>query len=187
MTDAISLPPHRASPRPSTAARLQTSARLFIALWPGPRVRQALAACRDLALPAGSSPVATEKLHLTLHFIGNVPAARVAEVAAALAVPVQTFTLSLGVAEQWRGGLVVLRPAAVPPRLQALHANLAAALRDLALPVEARDFRPHVTLARRTAPQRSAAPAGPVRWRVTGHALVCSQPDGHYWVLQRYR
>jgi 2'-5' RNA ligase len=166
---------------------MQASARLFIALWPGPHVRQALAACRELALPAGSSPVATEKLHLTLHFIGNVPAARVAEVAAALAVPVQTFMLCLDVAETWRGGLVVLCPATVPPRLRALHANLAAALRGLALPVEARDFRPHVTLARRAAPQRTASPAGPVRWRVAGHALVCSQPDGQYRVLQRYR
>jgi len=31
-----------------------TPVRLFVALWPGPHVRQALADCRDLAPPAGS-------------------------------------------------------------------------------------------------------------------------------------
>ena len=187
MTGARTLPPEAASPRPTGAAPTPTPVRLFVALWPGPHVRQALAACRDLAPPAGSRPVATEKLHLTLHFIGNVPAGRVAEVAAGLAVPVQAFTLCLDVAEHWRGGLTVLRAGTVPQRLQRLHADLAAALQRLALPVETRAFRPHVTLLRRGAAQGPATPSGPLRWRVTGYALVHSQPDGRYRVLRRYR
>jgi len=163
------------------------SLRLFVALWPGPRVRQALAACRDLVRPDGSSPVTTAKLHLTLHFIGSVPAARLADVEAGLAVPVHPFVLCLDAAEHWRGGLTVWRAATVPTRLQGLHADLATALRHLALPVETRVFRPHVTLARRGAPRQLATPVAPVRWHVTGYALVHSQPDGRYLVLRRYR
>ncbi len=187
MTGPGTLPPATAPPQPPRGARGQASLRLFVALWPGPRVRQALAACRDLLMPAGSSPVATEKLHLTLHFIGKVPATRLDEVEAGLAVPVQAFTLCLDAAEHWRGGLTVLRAGIVPPRLQELHVDLAAALRRLALPVETRTFRPHVTLVRHGAPQQPTTPVAPVRWRVTGHALVHSQPDGRYLVLRQYR
>jgi 2'-5' RNA ligase len=167
------------------------AARLFIALWPGPRVRHELAACRDATpWPAGAAPVASEKLHLTLHFIGSVPIGRTAELAAALQVPVTAFQLRLDVVALWRGGrggLAVLCPSRVPPGLQKLHADLAAALRQQALPVESRVFRPHVTLARRAPACQPVAPAGPVRWGITGHALVQSLPAGSYRVLQRYR
>lgn len=162
------------------------TARLFVALWPGTRVRQTLAACRDRTpWPPGAAPTATDKLHVTLHFIGSVPAARVAEVAAALQVPVPAFELRLDVAECWNGGLAVLRPRIVPARLQQLHTELAAALRRLELPVEARPFRPHVTLARRAAPP--LPPVEPLRWRVGGYALVQSTRDGRYRLLARYR
>ncbi|MDO9285682.1 MAG: RNA 2',3'-cyclic phosphodiesterase [Aquabacterium sp.] len=162
--------------------------RLFIALWPGPRVRQALAACRDLSRwPAGASLTAVENLHLTLHFIGPVPADRIDEVAAALQVPMQAFELRLQATELWHGGIAVLLPSAVPDRLQQLQADLAEALRLLALPVEVRAFRPHVTLARRAGRQPPLAPAVPLRWRVAGYALVQSLGGGRYRVLRRYR
>ena len=46
------------------------------------------------------------------------------------------------VAKCWRGGFAVVRPRTVPSSLRQLHADLAAALRCLALPVETRAFRP---------------------------------------------
>jgi 2'-5' RNA ligase len=149
--------------------------RLFLALWPDAAVRRALAARRDrFAWPAGAAPVADARLHLTLHFIGDVPATRVPGLRAALRVAASPFDLVLDRAEVWAGGLVVLRPAAVPPPLAELQARLAAALQAAALPVERRPFRPHVTLARRAA--GVARPAlRPVHWAVTGYALVHSQ------------
>lgn len=176
------------TPTPPNASGAAPTVRLFIALWPGPRVRQQLAACRDATTwPFGASPTASDKLHLTLHFIGSVPAGRVAEVAAALQVPVSAFELRLVATECWHGGTAVLRPRTVPRRLHQLHADLAAALRQLALPVETRAFRPHVTLARRSAPVRPVAPAETLRWRVTGYVLVQSMSDGRYRLLRRYR
>lgn len=162
------------------------AARLFLALWPSPRVRAGLAAQRDrIAWTAGAAPVPDAKLHLTLHFLGDVPADRVPEIAAALPPPGRAFELRFGTLQAWRGGLVVLHPLQVPPALAALHATLAERLRGLGLRVEARAFRPHVTLARRaTVP--APLPAVPLlRWRVAGAALVQSLPDGRYVVLAR--
>lgn len=130
--------------------------------------------------------MADERLHLTLHFIGAVPLARLDAVAAGVAVPFAGFTLDAGAAERWPHGIAAWCPRESPPELTALHHRLAAALHALALPVEKRAFRPHVTLARKAAaavpppepPQRAAA------WRVDGYALV--QSRGDYRVLRRY-
>ena len=130
----------------------------------------------------------TERLHLTLHFIGPVARERVPAVADAFDVPAARFDLAFGDAERWRHGLAVLRPLALPPALSALHAALAERLRASALPVEARPFRAHVTMAR-DAPGAVPPAAGPaLRWRGRGHALVESRPgrDGGYVVLRRY-
>jgi len=165
-------------------------ARLFLALWPGPRMRQALAACRDsLPWPPGTVPTPTDKLHLTLHFIGGVPQQRLPELVAGLAAPVQPFELQLSLLDSWRGGVTVLRPASVPEPLLQLHADLAAALHRQALPVEPRPYRPHVTLARHgpgLPPATIAATRAALRWRPTGYALVRSMTDGRYQVLARW-
>lgn len=162
--------------------------RLFLALWPSLAVRAALAAQRNaIAWPAAARPTPDEKLHLTLHFIGSVPAARLPELVRAFDVPAgETVDLRLDSIALWRGGVVALQPLAVPPPLRALHTALADALRASALPVETRPFRPHVTLARECA-GHVPLPAPPaLHWRVRGHALVESTPDGRYRVLQRY-
>lgn len=139
-----------------------------------------------LAWPTGAAPVPDDKLHLTLHFIGAVPARRVPDIADTLACPVTPFTLVLDTVETWPRGLALLAPGEVPPALRRLHADLADALRALALPVEARAFRPHVTLARRAGPPWPRRACVPVVWPVRGYALVRSRPDGRYDLLRRY-
>lgn len=172
--------------------RKPATARLFVALWPGPAVRDALRAARDAwRWPPRAAPVAADKLHLTLHFIGSVPAGRVADIAAALrGVPVAPFELRLSQPALWPHGIAVLEMAdgaAVPARLAALHAALGDALRALALPVETRRLRPHVTLARHAqgATPPAAPPALSLRWPVRGCALVESR-GGAYRVLERW-
>jgi 2'-5' RNA ligase len=124
--------------------------RLFLALWPTPQVRSGLLAWRDaFAWPASATVVAPERLHMTLHFIGAVPAERVDAVQAGLAIEPAAFELRFGRAEVWPRGIAVLRPLAEPPALHDLHQRLGEALRALDLPTEARPFRPHVTFARR--------------------------------------
>jgi 2'-5' RNA ligase len=162
------------------------SLRLFTALWPSPAVRAALAARRDaIGWPPGAAPIGDGQLHLTLHFIGAFPAARLAELVDALQVPVRPFALRLGPALAWPHGLVVLQPHVVPDALLELHAQGAAALSRLGVTLEPRPYRPHVTLARRAAGARLPDEAPPRAWRVGGHALVWSD-GGRYRVLARY-
>jgi len=168
---------------PERGARPEV-ARLFIALWPDDATRGALAAWRDMWVwPPGVAPVATPRLHLTLHFIGPVPVTRVPEVAAGLAVSCDGFVLDRGRPGRWRG-IAAWCPDAVPPALRALHRSLALALHRLALPVEARPFRPHVTLARKAGHSLPPPQPAPLIWAVSGYALVQSQ-DG-YRLLRRY-
>jgi 2'-5' RNA ligase len=164
-------------------------ARLFIALWPDEVVHaQLLAWQRSVSWPRGARPAAAAGLHMTLHFVGTVPRSRLPELAVALAVPpVPPFELLLDEFAVWHHGIAVLQPSAkAPDELLLLHARLGDALRSLALPVETRPFRPHVTLARHGegATLAGAAPA-PVRW-AGGDGHVLAESAGGYHVLQRF-
>jgi 2'-5' RNA ligase len=160
--------------------------RLFLALWPGPGVRNSLREWRDgWKWPKTASPVRTEQLHLTLHFLGNIPTSRVPELVEGLSVPFSPFDLRFGHPVLWPHSVAVLEPNAVPQRLLQLHASLGDALHRLDLPTEAREFRPHVTLARRAGSAEPPAHGRPLRWRVRGYVLVESRPGG-YRVIQRY-
>jgi 2'-5' RNA ligase len=165
------------------------SARLFLALWPDAAVREALRTWRDAwTWPRGASPVATSKLHMTLHFLGNQPRERLDALLDGFAVPFSPFSLRLDVAELWHNGIAVLAPQDAPQPLLELHARLAQALAGLGLQPEARAYRPHVTMARRAA-GAGLPPAGQVLdWQVDGYALVESRPGaGGYTVLRAYR
>ena len=174
-----------ASPAASSATR-----RLFLALWPSAAARQALATRAGAwTWPAGARPVAPARLHATLHFIGPVPAARLDEVAAGLAVPLEPVWIVFDRAEVWPGPAVaVLEATQAPEALGALHQRLAQALRGLGLPVEPRPWRPHVTLARHARGAIAPAAPTPVRWRVSGYRLVESVPGpgGGYRTVRAY-
>ena len=164
----------------------QPSTRLFLALWPDPAVRHLLAQWRDAwQWPKGAVPVAADKLHVTLHFLGGLPGERLPEFLDGFEAPFEPFRLALPAPAVWHNGIAVLEPAQAPPELLALHARLAQALVALGLHPESRPYRPHVTMARRAA--GAALPAGlpPVSWEVRGYALVESK-NGVYTVLRHY-
>ena len=166
--------------------RQQETSRLFLALWPDPALRHGLREARDAwHWPRGAAPVHADKLHLTLHFLGEVPSDRLPELLDGFAVPFEAFGLELGRHVLWPHGIAVLEPFNEPPELLALHARLAQALVDLGLQPEARSYRPHVTLARRAGgvavPEHSPA----IVWQADRYALVESR-NGIYTVLRDY-
>ena len=169
--------------------RAPDTARLFITLWPDDTVRAALRAYRNQwQWPRAAAAMHSDKLHLTLHFLGSQPRALVAQLEQALTLPFTPFALDFGHAEVWRHGSAVLEPLALPGALLDLHAALATALDGLGVAVEERPFRPHVTMGRHAS--GASAPSAPahIRWPVTGYALVESQPDhGGYRILRSYR
>lgn len=168
------------------AAATSPSSRLFLALWPEPGVRRLLAERRDAWLwPKGAAPVHADKLHLTLHFLGDVSSERLPELLDGFQVPFDPFRLELTGAALWHNGIAVLEPGLTPPSLGALHARLSDALSALGLRLEARPYRPHVTMARRAA-GAGLPPAHPtIVWDVRGYALVESR-NGVYTVLREY-
>jgi 2'-5' RNA ligase len=164
--------------------------RLFLALWPDAAVREQLRAWRELwTWPRGASPVSTDKLHMTLHFLGNQPSDSLPALLDGLAVPFSPFRLQLGVAQLWHNGIAVLAPLSVPQALLDLHTALSSALPGVGLQPEARAYRPHVTMARRgggaVPPQSGPA----IDWAIDHYTLVESKTgDGSgYTVLREYR
>jgi RNA 2',3'-cyclic 3'-phosphodiesterase len=165
------------------------SARVFLALWPGAAARLRLVAWRQRwAWPPAAQVVADGRLHLTLHFLGDVPRAGLPALVAALHVPAPPFELLLDQALVWPQGVAVLQPSAPDPALATLQAALADALRAAGIAPESRRFRPHVTLARQAQGARPPADEGPLRWPVRGYALMQSDPalPGAYRVLANY-
>lgn len=167
----------------------QESARLFLALWPEARVSAALAQHRDSwRWNPKAAVVRKEQLHLTLHFIGNVPRNQLPLLQRNCRVPFDAFDLHFGHPDVWRRDIAILRPDALPGSLVQLHAALAESLQRLDLRVEAREFQPHVTLARRCADSIPPARAAAIRWHVTGYALVESRlsTNAEYVVVEKY-
>jgi 2'-5' RNA ligase len=161
--------------------------RLFLALWPSPAVRQHLVEQQaHWSWPAGAALTPTDDLHLTLHFIGAVPAARVPDVVQGLRVNTPRFTLDLDTTEVWPNRCAVSCPCQTPAALATLHGALAQALRAQGLPVEPRPFRPHITLARHATGAAPPTPPATLRWPVRGYALVQSTA-GRYTPIARYR
>ena len=163
--------------------------RLFFALWPDVALtNQLLAHVGHWNFPPGCVQYLPEDWHLTLHFLGNVDVDRVADIARDAMVPFQPCILVLDQATIWPHGLAVLCASHLPDCLQTLHAQLGESLRRLDLPVDARPYQPHVTLARRAG--AATAPIGwpPVVWTVRNYVLVASGGNGdqRYKLIHRY-
>lgn len=149
--------------------------RLFLALWPDDAVRRRLAAAQQAwHWPARAARVPPDRLHLTLHFLGEVADREARALAASLPPCTAPFTLWLDRAALWPQGIAVLEPVEPPAGLAALHSDLAELLRVQGLRVEARAFRPHVTLARHAQGVMPPAEPAAVEWAVRGYALVRS-------------
>ncbi len=160
--------------------------RLFLALWPIEPVRDRLRAWRDAwTWPRGATPVHTDKLHVTLHFLGNQPTVRLPDFLDGFLVPFEPFDLQFGRPALQRGGIAWIEPLSEPQALLDLHARLSDVLLALGLTPEARAYRPHVTMARRAngAVMPAAGPA--IDWTITHYALVESRA-GNYTVLREY-
>ncbi len=135
--------------------------------------------------------VPAANLHLTLLFLGEVPADRVESMEAiggtvAAARRHRPFTLVLdrfGVFDRarvaWLGG-----PAVEAGRR--LVSDLADHVSACGLDVERRAWRPHVTLFRRLAARPQLPAMTPIDWPVFDFVLVESSPGRPYQVLRSW-
>ena len=165
--------------------------RLFFALWPDEITRDVLNQTgKWLHQHWGGRRMRADTLHLTLSFLGDVPAARLGALLQGIHdIPVDAFDLSFDLTGHWahnRIGWLGLSQPSQP--LESLVLALRDQLRALDIPFDARPYTPHITLLRKT---QGGAPVEclPVKWAVDGFVLVAANPqaDGtHYDVLKKW-
>lgn len=162
--------------------------RLFFAIWPDAMALQSLLDLQGALLAeCGGRATRREQLHLTLAFLGETPEERVPALTQILAsLPTQFFALRTDrLGSFMPPGIVWAGPSEPNGPLLALKEALDVGLGSAGFPVEARRFRPHVTLLR-DARHKPARRTLDVAWPVTTVTLVQSRqtPGGsHYDVI----
>ena len=165
--------------------------RLFFALWPDEPAAEKLAAlAAELAGLADGKPVARQKIHLTLAFLGDVDeSALAAAMQAPAGLEAAPFEVVLDQVGSFRGARVAWAGCAEPsPALAGLQARLARRLHALGFALDDRPFTAHVTLARKVRRALGRRPAEPIAWRATEFALVRSElGKGSYTTLAGWK
>ncbi len=174
------------------AAERNATRRLFFALWPDDPTRQQLVReTRRAVRRCGGKPVAPAHYHVTLAFLGTVPAERFDNiVAAGRAVAFAQQELLFDLVGYWpRPRVLWAAPSRCPPSLNALVSMLWVRLADVGFERDARAYQPHLTLCRKVGRAVKAKLARPVPWSASGFVLVESVVvDGRssYQVVERF-
>ncbi len=174
------------------AAEDNANRRLFFALWPDePTRQQLLRETRQVVRRCGGKPVPPANYHVTVAFVGTLPAERFDAIAAAgRAIEFAPFELLFDRVGYWpRPRVLWAAPSRCPPELNTLVSMLWDRLSDAGLEREARAYQPHLTLCRKLGRPVEAKLAKPVRWSASGFVLVESAVvDGRssYRVVERF-
>lgn len=142
-----------------------------------------IARVRDI----GGRGIPAEKLHLTLLFLGDVPAdAEKRLLAAAGRVEARPFDLTLDqMGCFFRSKVFWLGPSAVPRKLTELAGDLHAAMAGVGLAPDRKELVPHVTCRRDIRHVIRPVPVDPVTWPARQFALVHSVA-GQYHVVSQW-
>jgi 2'-5' RNA ligase len=160
-----------------------TAVRAFFALVPDDGVRREFVTlAREVARRCRGRAIIGDHVHLTLAFLGDVPPAALPALRAiGDRLPRIEAVLGFDVLGAWRAsGVAWVAPSTIPAALVALYGTLRGALQEAGFAVDTREFRPHVTLARRCVQPQTRARCAPLVWPVHRLCLVGSQlrPDG---------
>jgi len=140
--------------------------RLFIAIDFDAAVKAALLDVQDelRARCSGATFSTRDNLHLTLAFLGECDSVERAAAETAMDIDFGAFDLTFDGVGRFRGhdGDTWYVDLAKSPALISLQSRLVKRLTAAGLPVDARPFRPHVTLARRVATAIQPCPCPPI-------------------------
>ncbi|OGT90682.1 MAG: 2'-5' RNA ligase [Gammaproteobacteria bacterium RIFOXYD12_FULL_61_37] len=153
------------------------SRRLFFGLKPDEKVRNALDRAARSQPDFKGRPPHPEDLHMTLLFLGQVEGRLdpVLEVASRVQVP--PFSMTLDRFGFWpRSGILFLRPSVTPEPLFQLVRSLEKGLEACGFISDQQEYKPHVTLSRKSQPVAAEGPGKPVEWNLDRFCLYVSQP-----------
>jgi 2'-5' RNA ligase len=161
--------------------------RLFFACWPDSAMRVEIIARRQLISGTSRRQVPDHNLHLTLLFLGDQPADRLADIcSAADSIRNAEFSWHLdrfgwfpGARVAWLGGV------ANEPSKRLVQA-LVSSMRSLDLKFDERAFVPHITLFRQVARQPEFPSPPTLKWPIHGFSLIESIPARPYQVLRTW-
>jgi RNA 2',3'-cyclic 3'-phosphodiesterase len=165
--------------------------RLFFALWPCDEFRADIeTATHSLAHASGGRLIPPRNFHVTLLFLGEIPAALfpVVQQAGAALTGSRAFQLEFDTLESW-GRKVLCLTSSAPPAAVDLAEKLRASLRSPLKQVDERSYRPHITLARDLPRAVRPQKIKTLNQKVSDYALVESVRDAggsHYSVLERW-
>jgi len=151
--------------------------RLFFASWPDERSATKLERwAREASGATGGRVTRAQTIHLTLAFLGEVPADRVpAALDAARRVRARSHAFAIEEARFWPHNRIVwVGPKETPAPLAELAAQLRRELQSEGFRIEARPFAAHVTLIRKAREPKELPPPPAVSWPVSEFVLVCS-------------
>ena len=169
----------------------QTTQRLFFALWPDDKTRNAIATVvKQAAQHHQGKLIRTDNLHLTLAFLGNVNQAQRESVEVlAESISMTPFSLCLehlGVFPKPK--VLWLGVKEQPDSLKQLALSLEKGARDCGIKLDGKGFNPHVSLMRKVN-QLHAFEIDPIHWDVNQFCLIHSvtQPEGMtYQVVRKW-
>ncbi len=157
------------------------SLRMFFAAVPTPPTRECIsAAARAAQLEPEARLVPAENYHVTLAFVGAIPASRLPELqAVGRAQRAHRFALRFDAYEYWpKPEVIVAAARTIPAALDLLWRQIH---RDLAAHQWALDpkrLRPHVTLARKVSQAPVLQAMSPFEWWVEAVSLIRSDASG---------
>ena len=151
--------------------------RLFFALDPPDAVRKRIANLQaKLDLPGQAVP--SQNFHITLEFLGQVPATGIAEVfEIAALVPAPSCQLELDRIDRFECSTVTwLGCSRLPDKLMTFHRQLHDRLHDRGFRADTRTWVPHVTLYRNLRMRFEKMPFEAIAWHCEGYCLMQSSP-----------
>jgi 2'-5' RNA ligase len=172
--------------------------RLFFGFWPDEMQRTEFAhATRKAVRACGGRPVPVENFHATVLFLGSVLEALIPEltaIAMRTAAQVRPLDLVFDQVEFWEKPRVLVATtrsasAAGHAMAEALNRVLQRETSRAGLHSDVQPFHAHVTLARKVGRVTHALEMQPVRWRLSGLALIDSRTESAgpvYTVLESF-
>ncbi len=154
--------------------------RVFFALWPDEVVRAALYKLAQRQQEAcGGRIMRAETLHLTLLFLGDIPAERLVELQqATMAVRGSRFCLELDHFAGWRHNAIgYASPCKVPDALPELVGQLREQAAKAGCGFDRKTFKPHVTLLRNLERMPQMQAVSLPAWHADEFVLVKSALD----------